>query len=82
MFQMLHWKNSNFTLTGDAICDGGYLQWEYQEKYHGLTEVEVPNLSTDDLERSELKVFQPCQHFWIHHLISLHECLHQLHVTF
>ena len=55
MFQSVHCKNSNFTFTGDPICDGSYLQWEHQEKYHGLTEDEVPTLSTDDLEKNELE---------------------------
>eukprot|EP00794_Sanderia_malayensis_P004486 gene4486-5081_t len=40
---------------GDSICDDGYLQWEYQENCHGITEHEIPNLSTDDLEKHEFR---------------------------
>lgn len=39
---------------GDAICDGGPIDWEYKEQYGGLSEDQLNEMSIEDLEKSEL----------------------------
>ena len=39
---------------GDAICDGGPIDWEYKEQYEGLCEDQLNEMSIEDLEKSEL----------------------------
>lgn len=39
--------------SGDAICDGRYLNWEYRQKHFGLNETDINNLTIDELEKNE-----------------------------
>ena len=39
---------------GDAICDGGCINWEYKEQYEGLSDAELLKMSYAELESHEL----------------------------
>ena len=39
---------------GDAICDGGPIDWEYKQQYEGFSEDQLSQMSIEDLEKSEL----------------------------
>ena len=39
---------------GDAICDGGPIDWEYKQQYEGLSEDQLSQMTIEDLEKSEL----------------------------
>ena len=39
---------------GDAICDGGPINWEYKEQYEGLTDADLLKMSYTELESCEL----------------------------
>lgn len=38
---------------GDAICDGGPIQWEYKECYEGLSGEQLDGMTLEELEESE-----------------------------
>lgn len=40
---------------GDAICDGGHIEWEYKQKYEGLTDEQLGVMTIEDLEKHELE---------------------------
>ena len=39
---------------GDAICDGGSINWEYKEQYEGLSDNDLQKMSYAELESHEL----------------------------
>jgi hypothetical protein len=39
---------------GDAICDGGPIDWEYKQQYEGLSEDQLSQMTIEGLEKSEL----------------------------
>eukprot|EP00794_Sanderia_malayensis_P003753 gene3753-4275_t len=51
---------------GDAICDGGAIDWEYRMPFEGLTEERIANISLDEMEQHEYdrmkyNAFQVCE---------------------
>lgn len=40
---------------GDAMVDGGTINWEYYPVFHGLTDEEIQNLTVEDHARNEVK---------------------------
>ena len=38
---------------GDAICDGGSIEWEYRQPYGGLSNDQLANMTLEELEDSE-----------------------------
>ena len=40
---------------GDAIADGGYVEWEHRKKFHDLTDEEVLAMTPDELTAHEVK---------------------------
>eukprot|EP00794_Sanderia_malayensis_P006466 gene6466-7199_t len=38
---------------GDAICDGGPIEWEYRKEFHNLSDQELEMMSLEDLEQTE-----------------------------
>ena len=41
------------SFVGDAICDGGTIDWEKKKEFQGLTDEQLCTMSSDDLEESE-----------------------------
>ncbi|XP_070571361.1 uncharacterized protein [Ptychodera flava] len=37
----------------DAVCDGGKIEWEYYERFHGFTEEEISDMSLAEYESHE-----------------------------
>ena len=51
---------------GDAICDGGPIDWEYKVPFEGLAEEQIVNISFDEMEQHEYdrmkyNAFQVCE---------------------
>ena len=40
---------------GDAICDGGPLNWEYKRQYEGLSDEQLGSMTYEELEHNELE---------------------------
>ena len=40
---------------GDAVCDGGYLDFNYYPQFEGMSDEQLDRMSADDLEEYELK---------------------------
>ena len=42
-----------YVLVGDAMADGGYIEWEHRKKFHDLSDEEVMSMSPTDLSAHE-----------------------------